>query len=49
MKKKETLYEELKEDNEAARQLVRCYGGIFCCKRLQKLDYKGLELRMEKN
>ena len=30
------------------RQLVRCYGGIFCCKRPQKLEYKGLELRMEK-
>lgn len=29
------------------RQLVRCCGGIFCCKRPQK-EYKGLERRMEK-
>lgn len=29
------------------RQLVRCCGGIFCCKRPQK-EYKGLELGMEK-
>lgn len=39
--------ETLRHWRRITRQLIRCCGGIFCCKRPQN-EYEGLEWRMEK-